>query len=107
MLRVTVATMLAGIALVLLAINQWPARSDPAPLCMDAATRDLVRGIMLDGLTAGLKQHTEQMFDVWLKDDTDQPRRAATGMRGGVSAFTRARAYVQRWDPQACKGDRQ
>jgi hypothetical protein len=80
--------------------------AEPEP-CVDTNTRELIRSLMHDGLDAAMRDHTKRMFEGWMKDDTDQPQRAATGMRNGVRGYVGAHAAVENWNPPACKGDRQ
>ena len=101
-MKVSVALVLVG--LVGTAIIIVEARSQPTvmEICVDDEVRERVRNSMLDGLDAALKEHTKHMFDVWLKDDTEQPRRAINGMQAGIRTYVRSRAAALRWNPPAC-----
>ena len=59
---------------------------------------------MIEGIDEGLRSHTKRMYDIWIQDDTDQPKRAIAGMRSGSWAYIRARNAALRWDPVICKG---
>lgn len=72
------------------------------PVCMDAAMREQVRGLMLDGLDQALKNHVGRLFDVWVKDRADEPRRAIAGTQAAVNGYVRSRAAAMRWTPPAC-----
>lgn len=76
--------------------------AEPAP-CMNAEMREQVRGLMLAGIDEALKRHARRMFDVWMKDPADQPRRASAGVNTAISAYVRSRASAQRWNPPACE----
>jgi len=80
------------------------ASSEPVELqpCMDASTREKIRGIMYEGIDEALKEHIMKMYDVWMKDDRGQPGRAATGVRQGIKAYLGARMGVDKWDPPPC-----
>lgn len=78
------------------------ARSEVREPCMDEKMREKVRAIMLDGIDLALKDHTKHIYEVWMKDAADQPRRAATGMNMGVSAYVRARTTALAWSPPPC-----
>jgi hypothetical protein len=94
-----IGIVLAGVILFV----AWPSKgAEPAP-CMGAEMREQVRGLMLAGIDEALKKHTVRMFDVWMKDHTDQPKRAAAGLNTAVSAYVRSRASAQRWTPPACE----
>ena len=71
--------------------------------CMDAEAREQVRGLMLAGIDEALRRHTRRVFDVWMKDPADQPKRAVAGLNTAVSAYVRSRASAQRWSPPACE----
>jgi hypothetical protein len=103
-----------GIAIVAIgasvgAAGVWALRSSAAPLeqsaCMDDDTRERVRGILLDGIDAALKAQAQHIFTTWMKDPTDQPRRATIGMRNGVNAYVGSRAAAKKWTPPHCRED--
>src|SRR5262252_4401909 len=62
------------------------AESQPV-ICTDAATRDKIKGVMLDALDDALKKHIVHMFEIWMKDDRGQPERARNGVVNGVNAY--------------------
>lgn len=70
--------------------------------CMAEEIQEEIRAIMLKAVDDALRQHTIHVFDVWLKDPGDQPKRAIEGMRIGISAYLRTRAAIDRWDPPNC-----
>jgi len=72
------------------------------PICIDSEMREKVRALLLAGLEQALKEHTAQTFDIFMKDKTEQPKRAILGMQMAISAYMRARAAAQSWNPPAC-----
>lgn len=72
--------------------------------CTDAATREKLKGIMLDALDEALKQHIVHMFEVWMKDDRGQPDRARNGTINGINAYIKAGQGVSNWAPPDCPG---
>jgi hypothetical protein len=81
------------------------ASADTQPeLCMDADTRERVRKLMIEALDESLKSKIEDLFAVWLRDATDQPRRAQTGMNSALRAYVGARAAAMRFNPPECSG---
>jgi hypothetical protein len=80
------------------------ARSQAPPPCIDDEMRENVRAILLDGFALALKENTKRVFEIWLKDDSDQPKRAIAGMREGINAYVRARSAALNWTPPPCKG---
>ncbi len=81
--------------------------ADAAPQpekCMDEATREKVRAIMLDGIDAALKDRVMHLFEVWMRDAADrtQPQRAVTGAKQAVAAYVGSRKSALEWSPPAC-----
>ena len=71
--------------------------------CVDDEAREKIQRLMTEALDEGLKSHTKKMYDIWVQDETDQPKRAVEGMKSGIRAYIRARAAALRWDPPTCK----
>jgi hypothetical protein len=95
----SVAVVLIG--LVAVAVRSETTDQDP---CMDAESRERVRGLVLESIDAGLRNQVIKVFDVWMKDPSDQPRRALVGMHEGISAYVRSRANALKWAPPLCSG---
>jgi tRNA A37 N6-isopentenylltransferase MiaA len=70
--------------------------------CVSDEMREKIQKLMVEGLDESLKAHTRKMVDIWVQDDTDQPRRAVEGMRSGIRAYIRARAAALSWAPPTC-----
>jgi hypothetical protein len=76
--------------------------------CMDGETREDLRNAMRAGIDQAMKAHTVQMFNIWMKDPTDQPARAISGMRNAVKAYVGSRKVANDWNPPLCTdGERQ
>jgi hypothetical protein len=69
---------------------------------IDPQTRERIRGIVLDAIDAALKERVMHVYDVWMRDDTDQPARATVGLRQAIDAYLRSRASTLKWDPKPC-----
>jgi hypothetical protein len=89
------------IGLVTVAVRSETTNQEP---CMDAESRERVRGLVLDAIDEGLKNQVVKVFDVWMKDSSDQPKRAIVGMHSGISAYVRSRADALKWAPPLCPG---
>jgi len=74
------------------------------PICMDEATREQIKAVMLEALDNSLKNHIEHVFEIWLKDERGQPGRARTGVQQGIKAYLGARKGVADWAPPLCSG---
>jgi hypothetical protein len=70
--------------------------------CVSDEVREKIQKLMVEGMDEGLKAHTKKMVDIWVQDDTDQPKRATEGMRSGIRAYIRARAAALHWNPPTC-----
>lgn len=88
------------ITLILLAL--FETHSQSAPLCTDQETRERIRALSLQGFDDALKTHMQHLFEIWMKDASDQPKRAQVGAQQGFSAYTRARGAALRWNPPLC-----
>jgi hypothetical protein len=72
--------------------------------CMDEATRERMRAVMLEALDDALKEHVKRVFEVWLRDERGQPDRARTGVRQGIKAWLGAHRGALEWMPPTCPG---
>lgn len=70
--------------------------------CGDEATEQKIRDILHDALDDALKEHIKRTFEVWMKDDTQQPERAARGIRGGVNAYIQSQKALTKWKLLRC-----
>jgi len=70
--------------------------------CVDDAAREKVQRLMMDGLDEAMRGHTKKMYDIWMQDSHEQPRRAIEGMDRGINAYLRSRAAALKWNPPAC-----
>jgi len=75
---------------------------DTTIVCVPVAERERIREVVLDGIDQALKNHVLKLFDIWMKDESNQPKRAIEGMAIGISAHVRARANAQNWNPPPC-----
>jgi len=73
-------------------------------LCMDDETRERVRKLMLEALDTAFRERIEKLYEVWLSDATDQPRRAAKGADAAMRAYYHARGAAMKFSPPECSG---
>jgi hypothetical protein len=96
-----------AVLLALLAQALFPDKAQPATaqtLCMDDETRIVVRRIALEGLDAALRAHAQKLFEGWVKDHIDQPKRASAGMQEALHIYGVARNDMLTWNPPNCGG---
>jgi hypothetical protein len=70
--------------------------------CVPSEEISRLREIMLEATDQALKDHIVRLFDVWMKDPSDQPERAIAGARPAVTAHVNARAAIMKWKPPQC-----
>jgi hypothetical protein len=99
MLLVIVSLAVAG-AIIFVAFPSKGAVKEP---CMDPAMREEVRQLVLSGIDQALIRHVGHVFDIWMKDPAEQPRRAIIGMHQAIDAYVRSRASALRWSPPTCE----
>jgi hypothetical protein len=81
----------------------WDAEGQTHQSCVDAKTRDLIRELSLDAIDDSFKKHVVLLFDIWVKDPAEQPKRAKNGMQAAISAYVRARGDAMKWEPTICE----
>ena len=92
-----------------LPVTAWNKPGDNSNTAPDIGTRmsevdrERTRAIILSGIDEGLKDHVKHMFEVWMKDDSEQPRRAVTGMHIARRAHRRATTQALEWNPPICE----
>ena len=105
--RMTLASvLLMTLALSLLALGIYravtAAHSQPAVACVTLKDQERILSITLDAIDTAFKHHVENLFLVWLKDYSPEPKRATLGMANGISAHQRAYANARQWKPTVC-----
>ena len=70
--------------------------------CADEETREKIRGLILTGIDHALIAQVVKLFDVWMREIENPPRRAITGADAAVNAYLRARARALKWNPPLC-----
>jgi hypothetical protein len=90
------------LALTMLVASEMISATTEPVTCMDDKTREAIRELAIEGLKKAFQEHTQHLFEIWVKDNSDQPRRAKVGMAAGIDAYARARADMLRWNPPSC-----
>jgi hypothetical protein len=91
------------VLVVILLLLFLPDASAPAPAqCVDDRMREEIRTLTLEAIDIGLKEHVSHLFEVWVRDSAEQPKRAMVGMQNGISAYLRARQNALLWNPPTC-----
>jgi hypothetical protein len=80
-------------------------QTQPQPLpsfCASTEDRETVRAILQKSVDNGLQDQVTHLFEQWMRDSTDQPRRAVNGSQAAIAAYIRARRFVVGWNPPVC-----
>lgn len=96
-----------GATLVMLYAIEVIGAEQPPIRCMNTEIREKVRVILLAGLDDALKDRVMHVFEVWMKDSSQQPARASVGVRQATRAYVESREFVERWNPPPCVGSQQ
>jgi len=99
---VIVLVILFALALLGYLSGRWEAEAKVQVDCMDPTERERIRDLVLKGIDDGLQGQIQLLFEVWVKDLSDQPRRAMVGTNNAVNAHVRARKQAVMWDPPLC-----
>jgi hypothetical protein len=94
-------TQLLALAPVMLVALVCPARS--AQCVNSDEDRERIRAIAIEAFDRALQEHISHLFDIFLKDQSEQPKRARTGFDIGLNAYLRARSDAQNWNPPLCQ----
>lgn len=98
-----VSLLLLVFAVAMLALGIFRAvQAESAVLCFSERDREHVRELTLMAINQAFTDHVENLFSVWVKDFSPEPKRAMAGMANGISAFHRARANAMQWSPPLC-----
>jgi hypothetical protein len=98
-LLVIVATV--ACTLIVLALLEREGQSQPQQ-CMNSEEREYLRALTLKGIDAAYQDQIMHLFDIWMKDSHDQPKRAVNGTQIAISAHVRARNNAIKWEPPPC-----
>jgi hypothetical protein len=71
--------------------------------CVEPDLRESIRAIVLKGLDDAMRDRAQHLFEVWMRDERDQPKRASTGMQQAISAYIQSRSLALKWNPTPCK----
>jgi hypothetical protein len=104
--RIALAVAIVAIvSLILVCVGFFVGEAESAPsehVCMDPTERERIRDIVLTGIDKGLEEQIKHLFEIWMKDASDQPKRAMVGTSNAYSAHARARRQAVAWDPPQC-----
>ena len=71
-------------------------------VCGDKQMQEHIRSITKEAIEVALQQHITHLYEVWMRDEKDQPRRAQAGLAQGINAYVRARKDADAWQLKQC-----
>ena len=74
--------------------------------CADDETREKIRALILTGIDQALINQVAKLFEVWMREAGEPPKRALTGADLATNAYLRARANSLKWNPPLCEEKR-
>lgn len=77
------------------------ALSEAVP-CGTREMQSRLKVIMYSALDKALEEHIKHTYEVWMKDETDQPKRASVGVRKGLNAYVQSRGTIDKWQLMEC-----
>jgi hypothetical protein len=101
--RILVGILTVAVTLAVMEVLERTA-AEVTVACVDPEERVRVREIVVDGLDGALKDRVFHLFEQWMIDQHEQPKRATTGLTNAINAHIRARKDALRWNPPPCEG---
>lgn len=103
-----IGLLIAGVTIIATLIVLWlvddaGAQYRLASVCVTDHDRELVRDRAFSAVDKGFTDHVAHLFEIWVRDPHEQPKRAKVGIQSGISAFLRAREDIQKWEPPKCE----
>ena len=104
MIKMSITLMVLAFALLIFGVYRavTAAQSQPLLVCFTQQQRDHILEMAQRAIDEGFKNKVTDLFEVWVRDPADQPRRAISGMQTNLSAYHRARNAIRIWDPPIC-----
>jgi len=93
---------LVTVAITLIILALFEAKSETREICMDAEMRDRIRKLALEGHDEAFKNHAGHLFSVYLRNPDDIPNRAQVGTQNSIRAYVRVRELALKWNPPPC-----
>jgi hypothetical protein len=91
-----------AVVLMLAVVAEVHAQDLPTPNCVNPEMAGHVRTTVLDGIDQAMRNRVAALFEGWMRDQTEQPKRAIEGMNLAIGAYIRARNNALKWNPPVC-----
>ena len=95
-----VALVTVAITLIILAL--FEAKSETRETCMDAEMRDRIRALAMQGHDEAFKTQAGHLFSIYVLNPDEIPNRAQVGTQRSIRAYVRVRELALKWNPPPC-----
>jgi len=89
--------------MIILVVTVSQTQTQSAVQCFYPQEKDRVIELAHQAVDLAFQDKVRSLFDVWVRDPVEQPKRAMSGMATNISAYHRARANVRQWEPVICQ----
>lgn len=79
----------------------FEAKSQPEK-CVTDEERVHIRDVTVRAVDEAYSEQVRHLFETWMRDATDQPKRAKVGMQNAIGGYIRARRDTLAWLPPRC-----
>lgn len=70
-----------------------------ASSCPDPHTGERMKTMALEAIDTAFRDHIQHLFDIWMRNPSEPPVRAARGMEEVAKAYLHSRAAIENWHP--------
>jgi hypothetical protein len=104
MLKVSVSLLVLAIGLLTMEVARTitAAQSQPTMPCFLVQEKDRLIELSHEAIDKAFAEQVKGLFGIWVRDPSEQPKRAMSGMAINLSAYHRARANIRLWEPVVC-----
>lgn len=103
-MRLMIGLVTAGLTWTLVDVMETRAQVQIAA-CATAEEEAKIKALVQEGLENALEDRAYHLFNVWMQDGTDQPKRAQVGLSKAISAYLQSNKGAGLWHTSRCDGD--
>jgi hypothetical protein len=92
-----------AVAIVAIGVFVSATADNMKPICVASLEeREHVRDVARAAFEKAFLEHIQNLFEAWMKDDSDQPVRAEKGFQKSLNAYQHSMQYAAKWNPPLC-----
>jgi lauroyl/myristoyl acyltransferase len=103
-IRLMIGLVTAGLTWTLVDVMESRAQVQIAA-CATEEEQVKIKALVQEGLENALVDRSYHLFNVWMQDGTDQPRRAQVGLSKAITAYLQSNKGAGLWHTARCDGD--